>query len=692
MKKKTLAQLRSAIDRVAQLYYTPGCESPLSDDEYENLMGELREMDPADPRLTRVGTPYSDSDMREKRTHSIPMGSLDNTDGSIGGFAKWYDKTLAALGVESADIHVSLKMDGNSVALSYDKGVLTEAISRGNGEVGESLTANAVKWMGVPTCLTAAFTGTIRGEAILCKGEFNKLKENDPTLTNPRNVGSGILGRIDGTQNELIRFFAFNIVDEKIAPSSLNIKFKMLDALGVVPVQYVVFGGTRDQVVASVEAHFAEIEADREHLPFEIDGLVVMIDDAMLQKQITKDRKDELRPKYGRAVKFITQKALTQVVGVTITVGHTGAIIPTAILDPVLVGGVTISNVLLNNWNADSESPSAAHVAVGDIVEVARQGDVIPKIVRVVEKPYDRNTIHEPKVCPVCGAPTTRTLRGKEGVVTLCSSEDCFAQNTGKIKHYIRDAGIMGVGDGVLTALTEEPWHKGDEPLVRTPADLYRLTHDQLILLPIGENRLGGIIRLGGSRATALLAEIEKSKQMPLCNFLGALGVPLLGKRRVEIVCKEQGLRTLGDWMDGGAERIQGDTLRATISEGLQKSKPIVDDLLSVGVVVIPFGAAVLVHGTPIKVETTKSETESPMATRMFEGKSFVFTGTRDLLEETLAAGGEIKSGISAKVDYLVQKDATSSSNKTLKAEALGIKIIGIETLRAILAGERDLP
>ncbi|MFA5767671.1 MAG: hypothetical protein WC919_07180, partial [Candidatus Paceibacterota bacterium] len=226
MDKNKLAQLRSAIDRAAQLYYTPGCESPVTDDEFEAMMGELREVAPDDFRLTRVGTPFSPEDMREKRTHSIPMGSLDNTDGGIGGFASWYDKTCALLGVESFTVNASLKMDGNSVALSYADGEFVEAISRGNGEVGESWSANAVKWIGIPTCLPVTFTGTIRGEAILYKCWFDMMKENDPTLTNPRNVGSGILGRTDGTQSELINFVAFNIVDPKTSFSSLSTKFK----------------------------------------------------------------------------------------------------------------------------------------------------------------------------------------------------------------------------------------------------------------------------------------------------------------------------------------------------------------------------------------------------------------------------------------------------------------------------------
>ncbi|MFA5379334.1 MAG: hypothetical protein WC455_26495 [Dehalococcoidia bacterium] len=681
-----LAQLRSAIDRAAQLYYTPGCESSLTDDEYEELMTELRAIDPSDPRLTRVGTPYSADDLRDKRNHSIPMGSLDKTTGGVSGFAEWYDKTRAALDVARLTVNVSLKMDGNSVALQYDSGVLVEAISRGDGEVGESLTANAVKWMGAPTTLSAPFTGTVRGEAILYKSEFEKLKAKDPTLTNPRNVGSGILGRTDGTGNELIRFLAFNLVDPRIKPASLDVKLRAAEKLGFDTVDYKIFDGTRDEVVAAVEAYFAEVEANRDNLQFEIDGLVAMVDDCQFQQSMTKDRQDELRPKYGKAIKFETQKAMTRIVGCTITLGHTGAIIPTAILEPVFVGGVTVSNVLLNNWNADSESPSAAHVAIGDIVEIARQGDVIPKIIRIVTQAENRQIIEEPKTCPVCGAPTTRTARGKEGVVTYCTGTECSGSSTGKIKHYIgssdKGAGIMGVGDSVLEALTTTG-------LVKTPADLYRLTADQLVNLTIGTSKSGTPIRLGNSRTTSLLAEIEKSKTLPLHKFLGALGIDLLGRRRVEIIAKEQGLTTLADWLDEEKLKvIPGDVIRKSITEGLQKSRSIIDDLLSVGVIVNPL----IPLDTPTTTLATIDDGVLKDGPKKIAGSTFCWTGTRDLVDEVIAAGGIQKSGISKGLDYLVQKDATSSSNKTLKAEALGTKIISIETLRAVLAGERELP
>jgi DNA ligase (NAD+) len=612
-----LTQLQSVIDKAAQLYYTPGCTPSMSDSVYDQMLDELRAIAPDDPRLTRVGVPYSADQLRDKKPHKIPMGSLDKTKGGIDGFSEWYRKFP-----ERTPINVSLKMDGNSVAINYVDGVLAEAISRGDGEVGEDLTANAVKWIGVPTILPEPFTGTVRGEAILFKKEFKKVGG-----TNPRNAGSGILGRLDGTDNELIHFVAFNIVGADCP--SVTSKLCLLAHYGFEAVHYLAI---TEDAVDQVRDYFEEVAAKRNELPFEIDGIVAMVDDVSLHDSA-------LRPKHGCAIKFETAKEFTTVTGVTITVGHTGAIVPTAVVDPVFVGGVTVTNVALNNWNADSEYPSAAHVAIGDIVEVSRHGDVIPKIISV-EEVACRQPIEMPATCPVCGAPTVKT-----GAVLYCTNLDCEGRAVKKIKHFLSVVEIQGIGDAVLEALP-----------VDTPADLYRLTLDQLATLKTGE------VRLGKKRALSILSEIRKAKTLPLDKFLGALGIKLLGRRRVEVIAKEQGLTTLGDWLDPEKlKAISGDVVRRSIVDGVQEMRPVIDDLLSFVVV------------EPLVV-----------ASGSLSGKSFCWTGCRDYIDEVAAQGGIIKSGVSKGLDYLVQKTASSSS-KTKKAEALGVKVIDLNQLREML-------
>lgn len=708
MSDKVLAQLRSAIDRAAQLYYTVGAEqSGVTDDEYDMLIDELRRLCPDDPRLTRVGAPFSVAELRNKAEHTIPMGSLDNTEGGIDGFGKWYRWLVEQCDGGVPSIHLSLKMDGSSVAAYYEDGQLQRVIGRGNGEVGEDLTANAVKWRHLPTFLPKGFTGAVRGEAMLYNEDFAKVNEENGTLpeeiSNPRNVGNGILGRSDGKQSEYIQFIAFNIVGDKI--DSLAKKMEALRAIGFKPVEFEVIhacGLLVDEVIAAVEASFAKTYEGRDSLPFGIDGVVACADEIALHGMLTRDRKDALRPRYAKAVKFATLKNETTVKGVTITVGHTGAIIPTADLEPVRVGGVTVDSALLNNWNVSSDNPTAAHVKIGDTVEVELAGDIIPKICQVLVTPEDAKPIEEPKTCPACESPTTRTHRGKDGAVTYCSKpESCSAAAVYRIKHYIgtskKGLGILGIGDSVLNAMI-------DAELVKSPADLYRLTIEQIENLEVGTSQSGSSIRLGHSRAVGIVAEIEKAKQVPLTKFLGALGVDLLGRRRVEILAEECGLHKLDDWMDAAKlATIPGDTTREAIISGLQRVRSVIAELKLVGVDVNDYKTKPVARSASAPVEAKvedDGEIELHVEVGSFEapsgdpiaGRTFCFTGTRAHLDEVEARGGIIKSGVSKALDFLVQKDPTSHSNKTQKAESYGVKIIGIATLELILKGERDLP
>lgn len=315
----------------------------------------------------------------------------------------------------------------------------------------------------------------------------------------------------------------------------------------------------------------------------------------------------------------------------------------------------------------------------------------IPYIVQDGKKIYlERPVIEEPKEWK--GRPTTRKHRGKTTVVTYVIMDDDDPTLTKqKIKHYIgtskKGVGILGVGDGVLTALTRD---EEDGPLVTEPADLYTLTEEKLIDLSIGTNSSGGAIRFGKSRTTALLAEIVKARTLPLHKFLGSLGIDLLGRRKVQILSDQYNLHTLEDWLDEDkVGKISGDVTRKAIIDGLRKARPIIDRLLEVGVTI---GGAVPVAGKHVEETSEATDTEESGEASPVAGRSFCFTGTRKYLEQVEALGGIIKSGVSAKCDYLVQKDATSKTNKSRKADELGVIVIGLDCLEAVLAGTRELP
>lgn len=323
----------------------------------------------------------------------------------------------------------------------------------------------------------------------------------------------------------------------------------------------------------------------------------------------------------------------------------------------------------------------------------------IPYIVQDSKRIYlERPVIEEPKEWE--GRPTTREHRGRLTVVTYVVMDDDDPTITKqKIKHYIgtskKGVGILGVGDGVLTALTEPHGKEGHPPLVTEPADLYTLTEEQLIDLSIGTNRSGGAIRFGKSRTTALLAEIVKARVLPLHKFLGSLGIDLLGRRKVQILSDQYDMHTLEDWLDEDKlGKISGDVTRKAIIDGLRKARPVIDRLLEVGVTI---GDAAPVGGKAVKDDGTASDAlesgepgeASPVAGKdKLSGVTICFTGTRELLEQAEMAGATIKSGISKGLHMLVQKDPTSRTNKTNKAEKYGVKIISVERLRSILAGD----
>lgn len=289
-----------------------------------------------------------------------------------------------------------------------------------------------------------------------------------------------------------------------------------------------------------------------------------------------------------------------------------------------------------------------------------------------------RRPIVEPARCPSCGSVTSRELRGKKGAATFCSNKQCSAALFAKVDHWIggskRGVGILDIGDTFLKAM----WDNG---LVSDPADLYTLTVEQLQDL---KTEAG--VRIGKSRAEKIVANIQGKKRLSLAFFLGSLGIDLLGRRRVQLLKEAAGgaLDKLDDWLDDKKLASLnfpgfGDTIKASVRAGIDEYRDLIAKLLRNGVE-IDYGD---------KKMTTKEIAVGE--SKPFESIEFVFTGTRDLVEETEAAGGIIKSGISKSVDYLVQKDPTSHSNKTKKADEYGVQVISIDYLRRALAGEVKL-
>lgn len=387
-----LTRLRTLIDVADAAYYRPGFCSIMTDAAYDALKAELSALDHTDERLTNVGPRYTQEELGKNKPHLMPMGSLDNTDGGITGFADWYSKTISKLPQKTdLSLVVSHKIDGNSISANYLNGKLVSVISRGNGEVGEDVTANAVHFKNLPTVITRPITCSIRGEAVLYKDAFAAITAGraPEDRTNPRNIGNGIIGREDGENCDKITFIAFNIHTDELQYHDVVERMRLLSDLGFTPVTFSV---CEDE--EGVKEFYDHALITRDSIPYGIDGCVVELNDIAAQNSfITKDPKSRLRPKYARAIKYPEHTSITRCTGIIVTVGHTGSIIPTAELEPVWIGddvqGVTVTNALLTNY----DEVDRLGLAIGDYVKVALAGDIIPKIISVV--PTFK--------CPECG-------------------------------------------------------------------------------------------------------------------------------------------------------------------------------------------------------------------------------------------------------------------------------------------------
>jgi len=670
-----LEEIQHLIDKADATYHRIGLTSPISDEEYDLIRNQLRKTNPDDERLSRIGPKYSMIELRNKITHTIPMGSLDNTVDGILGYHKWYTDTCKVIGEDNTDIFVSLKVDGGSIRARYENGFLVVIATRGNGEVGEDITANGINFRGIPTKLSEPITCDIRGEAVLPISDFKEIVEREfgksfedipiKEISNPRNIGNGIFSRDSGQDSNRISFLAFNIVCDDVDYNSEFEKMKHLKDLGLETVPHRVVSDEK-----GLTEFYNDIASKRDELSFEIDGLVTVVDNVNHQKKfLTDDIRSHLRPKHSRAIKFPHKSSITTLEDATISVGHTGSIIPTANLKEVRIGGVNVTHALLNNW----DEIGRLDVSIGDTVEVILAGDIIPKIIRCVERSPNRKEILEPTECPSCGKPTSRELRGNHGAVTYCSDPlNCPTVLREKIDHWIgsskKGVGIMDIGENILAAL----W---DNNLVSDPADLYTLTVDDLKDLTLESG-----VRVGSSRAVKIVENIASKKNLSLPMFLGSIGIDLLGRRRVKILrdAADSKLDSLDDWLDTekfGELKIKGlgKSIKQSVIRGIETNRKLIEKFIANGVTIDYPTATTII-------------TEKP-----FDGINFCLTGSRECSDDITRLGGELKSSISKKVNYLVQKDALSTTNKTKKADEYGIRVISFDFLKQVIAGEESL-
>ncbi len=669
--KQRAAQLRREIEQHDRRYYV--LDDPvISDPEYDDLMRELRRIEEENPQLLTPDSPTQRVGGRplerfEPVRHPMPMLSLANArdEEELRAWHKRVTSLLTREGMEDADLRyvTEPKVDGLAVSLVYENGVFVRGATRGDGEVGEDVTANLRTIKSIP--LTIPTKGRerpprlveVRGEVYLPLADFARLNEQRaaeglPTFANPRNSAAGSIRQLDP---KLAAARPLSILCYAIGASEgleLGAQYEALEWLrghGFRVNRDVALRDSLEDVVAT----FREWEERREQLDFEIDGVVVKIDDFDVQQRLGVVGRE---PRWAIAFKFSPTTAVTKLREIAVNVGRTGNMVPFAVLDPVVVGGVTVGKATLHNeediWRKD--------IRAGDEVVIMRAGDVIPQVVSPVTQRRDgsEQAYVPPKKCPACG---TKTVKPEGEVWTRCPNRsDCPGQILQALKHFVSRGAmdIEGFGEKLVLRFYEEG-------LVRSLPDIYDLTVERV-------EQLDGFQR---KSAENLIASIESSRSRPFPRVLYALGIPGIGGVNAGALAAHFG--SIDALMEANEEQVAevdgiGPVLAGTIVETFAepRNRELVEQLRAAG----------------LQMEGVRRATgeSQPLA-----GQTFVLTGTLErmsreqAIERIQALGGKVTGSVSGKTDYVVA--GAEPGSKLDKARDLGRPVIDEAELEKLL-------
>jgi len=656
-----ITYLRNLILQAKHAYYHRG-EAIMSDAEYDALEDELRLLSPDDPVLALVGAPVAAESILTKARHAMPMGSQSKVNSEVE-FRTWCAKN------EVEALHASIKGDGASAAAYYTDGRLVQVITRGDGTVGEDITANALHFKGLPAWVGSdgdSFSGSVRFEVILTIEDWTKI---DPARsTNPRNAGTGIMRRKNGHQSDCLTIFAFDL-DETREGRAVEFRTETEKSARLKSLGFNVISHAHCRSVDKAVEFFQTIARTRDSLPIWIDGVVLKIDD--IAKQLAMGVTAG-RPKGQVAWKFDSSGVETVLEGVVVSGGHTGGLYPTAQLRPVEIGGTTVSNASLVNY----DEIARLDVAIGDSVWVVKANDIIPKIIRVTHRPTSRIPIPVPTACPFCGGEVGRRIitGGDEGVIIECRNAACQNKSIGKVRRWIASLDILGIGDVVLEAMM-------DQMAIEDAGDLY-LLRNRVSALAALTTHAERELTLGAKRAGNILDAINGTRTLTLSRFIGSLGIEHLGKRRVELMIRgaEGDLDTLGDWRSGRlrdaalAEKAGAPNIANRIQDGIDEMAQVIDKMLAAGVTVIPVVRDQLVVEAGITMTVCISG-------KLPSGKK-----KSDYEEPLKAAGYALVDEVTKQLNYLVLADPASNSSKAEKARKLGVEVISEERLMQLTA------
>ena len=653
-------RLREQIDRANHAYYV--LDAPeISDAEYDRLFRELQGLEEAHPEVRtpdsptqRVGAPVASA--FAKVTHRRPMISLGNAF-SPDELAAWEERNARILPeVRTAGYTAEIKIDGAAVSLTYEDGRLTVGATRGNGVIGENITANLRTIADVPLSLSGKgwpAVMEVRGEVYLPYAGFTRVnqqreREGEPLFANPRNAAAGGLRQLDPnlTRRRRLRMFAFAVepIEGRLAARTHTALLDQLAAWGF----QVESHRQRFDTMAEVQEAIAAYEALIPQLPFQADGVVIKVDRLDLHGELGVVGGRE--PRWAIARKFAPEVAVTRVEDIRINVGRTGALNPWAVLTPVEISGVKVSAATLHNEDLIAQKD----IRIGDQVEVIRAGEVIPQVVRPLpdKRTGEERVFRMPDRCPACGTPVERPT---DEAMRYCPNASCAGRVLEGLVHYAsREAmDVRGLGYERVRQLL-------DAGLIHDVADLYDLTAEQLVELD----------RFAEQSARQLVAAIEASKDRPLSSLLFGLGIRHVGKTVAQLLARRfgtmQALRRATVEQINDVPGVGGAIAEAVVAFFAEKRNlALVDRLERAGL--------------------TLNEPRAASADGALLGKTYVLTGTLPTLARTQAteliesAGGRVAGSVSKKTDAVVA--GADAGGKLEKARALGVEIIDEDEL-----------
>lgn len=669
-------ELRREIEHHRFLYYIQDAPE-ISDADFDKLYRELQELETRYPDLIVPGSPtqtvgYQPSTDFKQMKHRVPMLSLANAMGDED-LDKWYDRLVKQLDMPAdeqkpIDFVCELKIDGLSIALTYENGKFTQGATRGNGEIGEDVTLNLRTVAGLPRELKPADGFKIpkllevRGEVYMPVSSFNQLnsaleEDGDQRFANPRNAAAGSLRQKDprNTAKRKLSLWTYNayVTDPEVPePSTHDEVLRLLQGLGlpVNPNHAVVSG------IEQVKAFCADWAEKRHGLDYQTDGAVIKVNHRAMRDQLGSTAHS---PRWAIAYKYPPDEAETTVEDVEYDVGRTGAVTPVACLKPVKLAGTTVKRASLHNF----DQVRRLDVRVGDTVVVRKAGEIIPEVLRVIEakRPPNANPIQEPQGCPICSG---KLERQPNEVVLRCLNNSCPAQVQRRLTHWVgRDAmDIEGLGEVLVKQLVESG-------RVKDPSDLYLLTPEILTSLE----------RMGKKSAEKLVNNIEASKNRPQASLIYALGIRHIGVRMAEILAERfGGLKDLFGADQTQLEQIEGvgPQIAAAVVQYLQQEENI--ELIN----------RLEQHGIKMHVDPSEA---APALEQTLTGKTIVITGTlsmdrSDAEKQIKLRGGKPTSSVSKKTDYVVA--GASAGSKLQKAQELGITVLDEDQFKRLLAGE----